>query len=255
MKALREFRFENRAFWRNPAAAFFTFMFPLMFLFLFPTIFGSGDIPGPSGETITGETFYVPAIGVFAIITATYTNNAMTLLFAREEGVLKRKRGTPLRTRDYMLGRIMHSMFITFLLVAITVTVGKLFFGVAIPSETLPAFIVTVLTGAFAFCALGIAISGVLPNVEAGPPVVNASILPLLFISNVFIPTADAPEWLTTVAKVFPVYHFAEATLISFSPFTEGNGFEWNNLAIVAVWGVAGILIAFKTFAWEPKRK
>ncbi len=252
--ALREFLFENKAFWRNPAAAFFTFAFPLMFLFLFPTIFGGDQEIPLNGRLISGETFYVPAIGVFAIITATYTNNAMTLTFAREEGVLKRKRGTPLPARTYMAGRILHSMFVTALLVFITVLAGKFFFDVALPTDTLTAFITTVLVGAFAFCALGIAVTGAIPNVDAAPAVVNASILPLMFISNVFIPTANAPEWLTSVSKVFPIYHFTEAMFSSFLGIGGDNGFEWGSLGMLALWGTAGVLIAVKTFRWEPKR-
>lgn len=250
--AVREFRFENRAFWRNPAAAFFTFAFPLMFLFLFPVIFGGGEI-NYFGTATSAVTFYVPAIGVFAIITATYTSNAMTLTFAREEGVLKRKRGTPLPAAAYMTGRLMHSMFLTLLLITITVAVGAVFHDVAVPTNTLPAFLVTILVGAAVFCALGIAITGFIPNVDAAPAVVNASMLPLMFISDVFIPIRDAPGWLTTVAQIFPIYHFSQAMLSAFNPFETGSGFEWDHLAVMGLWGVAGLTIAFRFFRWEAK--
>lgn len=251
---IRQFRFENKAFWRNPAAAFFTFAFPLMFLFLFPLIFGSGEV-NYFGETISTVTFYVPAIGAFAIITATYTNNGMTLTFAREEGILKRKRGTPLPAGSYLFGRILHSMFVAFLLIGITVLVGWVFHDVVIPDKTLPAFLLTILVGAASFCALGIAITAYIPNVDAAPAVINASILPLMFISDVFIPLeAGAPEWLTTVAEIFPIYHFSHAMLSAFiNPPGSGSGFEWGHLGVIAAWGVGGLLVALKKFSWEPR--
>lgn len=250
---LRQFRFENKAYWKNPAAAFFTFLFPLMFLFLFPVIFGDEPIVFFGHET-SAVTFFVPAIGAFSIITATFTNNAMTLTFARDEGILKRKRGTPLSAFSYFMGRILHSMFLTLLLVTITVSVGKVFHGIDVPTNTMPAFIITILVGAAAFCALGIALTGFIPNADSAPAIVNAAILPLMFISDVFIRTQDAPEWLQTVAKVFPVYHFSRALQIAFNPFETGNGFSGEDLIVVGVWGVVGVVIAAWKFSWEPRR-
>lgn len=250
---LRQFRFENRAFWRNPAAAFFTFIFPLFFLFLFPLIFGEAEVE-VGGHTVDGATFYVPAIGVFAIVTAAYTNTAMSLVFARDEGVLKRKRGTPLPPAAYMGARVIQSMFMALVMTAITVVVGAIVHGVEVPDNTLPAFIVTVAIGAASFCALGIAIAGAVPNVDAGAPVINATVLPLMFLSDVFLPADNLPDWLRTVSEIFPIYHFAQSMLTAFNPFETGSGFEWGHLAVVGVWGLAGVLVALKTFDWEPKR-
>lgn len=250
---VRQFRFENRAFWRNPAAAFFTFIFPLFFLFLFPMIFGDASIE-VGGRTVDGATFYVPAIGVFAIVTASYTNTAMSLIFARDEGVLKRKRGTPLEPAAYMGGRVLQAMFMALVMTAITVLVGALVHGVEVPDNTMPAFIVTVAVGAASFCALGIAITGLVPNVDAGAPIVNATVLPLMFLSDVFLPAENLPGWLRSVAEIFPIYHFAQAMIAAFNPFETGSGFEWNHLAVIAVWGIGGVLVALRTFSWEPRR-
>ncbi|MFP5297901.1 MAG: ABC transporter permease [Actinomycetota bacterium] len=250
---VRQFRYENRAFWRNPAAAFFTFIFPLFFLFLFPLIFGEAEVT-VGGYTVDGATFYVPAIGVFAIVTASYTNTAMSLVFARDEGVLKRKRGTPLEPSAYMGGRVLQAMFMALVMTAITVVVGVFVHGVEVPDNTLLAFVVTVALGAASFCALGIAITGLVPNVDAGAPIINATVLPLMFLSDVFLPADNLPDWLRSVSEIFPIYHFSQAMLTSFNPFETGSGFEWDHLGIVCAWGVAGVLVALKTFTWEPRR-
>jgi ABC-2 type transport system permease protein len=249
----RQVAYENRSFWRNPAAAFFTFVFPLMFLVIFPLVFGSGTINYFGQETST-VTFYVPAIAAFSVITACYTNLAMSITFSREEGVLKRKRGTPLPAVSFLGARIIHSTFIAIVLVAIVVLTGVLFYNVDLPVNTLPAFFVTLVVGAASFCALGLAITGFVPNADAAPAVINFSILPLLFISDVFIPIQDAPPWLQTFSGVFPLRHFSHAMLAAFNPFETGAGFSWGDLAIVAAWGVAGVVIALRFFTWEPKR-
>lgn len=249
--ALRQVAYTNRAFWRNPASAFFTFAFPLMFLVVFTGLFGDDTVP-VSGRTVRTSTFYVAAIVAFSVITATYTNLAISVAIARDEGVLKRIRGTPLPTWAYLFGRVAHAVLIGLLLVAITVAFGAVAYGAAPPTRTLPAYLLTVALGAASFSALGLAVTAAIPNADAAPAIVNASILPLLFLSDVFIPIRDAGAWFVRVAKVFPVYHFAQAIqAASFSP--TGSGFRPGDLAVVAAWGLAGALAAARWFRWEPR--
>ena len=253
---LRQVAFENRSFWRNPPAAFFTFVFPLMFLVIFNLVFGSDDIPIGEGRTISGSTFYVPAIAAFSVVTACYTNIAISVATARDLGILKRVRGTPLSPAAYLLARVIHSSVIAVLLVAMVTLAGALLYDVDPPTGELPLFVLTVVVGSAAFSALGLAVTAAIPTAQAAPAVVNASILPLLFISNVFIPVNQAPEWLETFSKLFPVRHVADATAASFVP--DGLGpdyvFDWTSLLVVALWGIAGLLLATRFFSWEPRR-
>lgn len=251
-QALRVVRFTNKAFWRNPANAFFTFAFPLMFLVIFTALFGTGTVP-VAGREINTSTFYVGAIATFSIITATYTNLAINITFTRDMGVLKRIRGTPMAAWSFMVGRILHAIFITILLVVIVVTFGALFYEAEVPSDTLPAFLATMAVGAASFSALGLALTSAIPNADASPAVVNASILPLLFLSGIFIPLEDPNAWYVTVAKIFPVYHFAQAMNSAYFS-VSGSGFEGGHLLIMAAWGLAGVILAVLFFSWEPRR-
>jgi ABC-2 type transport system permease protein len=250
--AVRQVRYTNKAFWRNPASAFFTFAFPLMFLVIFTALFGNSTVE-VLGREVQTSTFYVSAIATFAIITATYTNLAIAVTFARDAGMLKRIRGTPLPAWAYMFGRIVHAILMALILVAIVAAFGALFYQADIPVRTLPAFLVTIVVGAAAFSAMGLAITAAIPNADAAPAVVNASILPLLFLSDIFIPIQDPNAWYVTVARIFPVYHFAQAMKAAyFSP--TGSGFEWGDLAVVAIWGAAGVILAVLFFSWEPRK-
>ena len=250
--ALRQVRYENAAFWRNPVSALFTMAFPLMFLVIFNLLFGSSEIR-VEGGVVSTSTFYVPAITALGVIGACYTNVAIGVCFSRDGGLLKRVRGTPLPGWALLFGKVGHAVLLALLLVAVIVAAGVLFYGVDVPSNALPAFVVTLAVGAAAFCALGLAITAVIPNADASPAVVNASILPLLFISDVFIPLHDAPGWLTTFAGVFPVSHFAAALHTAFNPFEAGLGFEPLDLAVLAAWGVVGLLLAARFFRWEQR--
>jgi ABC-2 type transport system permease protein len=252
--AARQIKYENRSFWRNPAAAFFTFVFPLMFMVIFNLIFGNSKY-SPFGANATVSDFYTPALMAFAIITACYTNIAMGVVFARESGILKRLRGTPLPPWVFLFARIAVSVMVAALLVVIIGTFGRVFYHVHLPgTRTLPALIVALVAGSATFCALGLATTAFVPNVDAAPAVVNATIFPLLFISDVFIPI-QGNGVLTIVASIFPIKHLSHAVITAYNPLTRGSGFEWNDLAIMGAWGVAAIIFSLRSFRWEPKEQ
>ena len=250
--ALRQVWYINKAFLRNPASLFFTLIFPLMFLVIFSVIFGNGHIEVGPGQTVRVATFYVPSIAAFSVITACYTNIAISLTFARDSGALKRIHGSPLPVWSYMFARIFHSVVIAILLVAICAAFGAVFYGATLPTSTLPAFAVTLVVGAAVFCVLGVAVTAFIPNADASPAVVNGTVLPLLFISNVFIPLQNPPAWLDTLGKIFPVRHFADALIGSFFNLS-GSGLHTNDLLVLGAWGIAGAVVGIRFFQWEPR--
>jgi ABC-2 type transport system permease protein len=248
----RQVRATNRVFWRNPASAFFTFAFPLLFLVIFTTLLGGGQTV-VGGVRFDNATYFVVAMATFGVITACYTNLAMGVVIAREEGILKRVRGTPLPPWVYLTARVAHAMTIGFLLVAITAVFGVVAYGADLPAGAdLGRFVLSLLLGAGCFAAIALAVSGLIPNADAAPPIVNALILPLLFLSGVFIPIGDdAPTWVRTTGQVFPVRRFFDATRDSFL----GTGsFAWGDVAVMAVWLIIAVLVAVRTFRWEPAR-
>jgi ABC-2 type transport system permease protein len=260
--ALKQVRYTNKAFWRNPASAFFTFAFPLMFLVIFTVLFGTSEtcigevVPGRGcvGQTVSTSTFYVASISAFSVITACYTNIAISISFSRDSGVLKRIRGTPLPGWAYLFGRIVHAIFVALLLVAICALFGWAFYDAKLPTTSLGPFLLTLVVGSASFAALGLAITAVIPNADASPAIVNASILPLLFISDVFIPLENPPAWLDIIARIFPVKHFVEGMLASYFPLPGQSSIRTGDLLIVALWGLAGVVLAIRYFSWEPRR-
>ena len=251
--ALRQVRYENRAFWRNPAAAFFTFVFPLLFMVIFNTLFGGASAGAPPGQRAAD--FFTPAIIVFSVINATFTSIVMIVTSARESGILKRVRGTPLPPWIYLAGRIGQSVSVAILLVVVVAGFGALLYGVEVPWTRLPTMLVTLAVGAATFCALGLAVTAFVPNEDAAPAVANAVILPLLFISNVFVQIGDdAPDWIQVASNVFPVRHFADAMMTVYRPAAGDSGLSPDHLAVMAAWGLAGLLVAVLRFRWEPQR-
>lgn len=247
---LLQLRYVNKAFWRNPTSAFFTFAFPLMFLVIFTSLLGHGVVH-LGGRSVHQSTYYVAAMGSFAVITATYNYIAMSLAFQRDSGVLKRTNGTPMPASVYFTARVLHALFVCVLLIALTVGFGRLAYQAEIPTgAALAKFLVMLLVGAAGFSALGFAVTAAIPNADAAAPIVNATIMPLLFLSGVFIPIGDnAPAWITWIARIFPVRHFADGMQAGFL----GTAFRWSDVLVVGGWGLAGLLLAVRYFSWEPR--
>jgi ABC-2 type transport system permease protein len=249
--AARQVRYVNKAFWRNPASAFFTFAFPLMFLVIFTALLGHFRVT-VAGRIINSSTYYVASMAAFAVISACYNNIAISVSFQRDAGILKRTNGTPLPGVAFLGARIVHAVLVAILLVIITAAFGVAFYSASVPSGlSLLQFVIMVLVGAAAFCALGFAITAAIPNADASAAIVNATILPLLFLSGIFIPFGPrTPSWILWIARIFPVKHFADGMQAGFI----GTSFHWTDVLIVAAWGLAGLLIAVRYFSWEPRR-
>ncbi len=247
----RQLRYDQVSFWRNPQYVFFTVVQPLIFLFIFVTIFGNKTTL-VDGHLIKRSTYYVPAILTLAIMSATFFNLTISLTRLREQGILKRVRSTPLPPSVFLAGRVGTSITVSALLVVLLVAIGSLLYGVTIPTNTLVSVVLTVLVGAGALSCLAFAVTALVPSEDAAPPIANVIMLPLMFISGIFIPNSEIPSSMQQVADLFPVKHLFEALLSAFDPATSGTGIAAGDLAFIAAWGVAGATFAVWRFRWTP---
>lgn len=248
----RQIAYENRVFWRNPVAAFFTVAFPLILLAIFNLVFGGGRIDVPGGS-IPMAAYFVPGILALSVVGACFTNVAMGIAINRDAGLLKRLRGTPLPAWALLGGKLAHAVLVALLLALVVAAAGMLFYGVALPPSAVPACLLALALGAATCCALGLAITAAIPHAQAASAIVQATVLPLLFISDVFIPMHRAPDWLVAVADIFPLRHFVLALQAAFNPFDAGT-MTWGRLAALAAWLLIGTVAAVRFFRWEAWR-
>jgi ABC-2 type transport system permease protein len=249
--ALHEFRFSQKVFWRNPGSVFFTVLLPVLFLVIFGTIFGDDPIDTLGGIPTT--TYYVPAIVTLAVVSATMVSLAVNLTTAREAGLLKRGRGTPQPPWVFIAGRVGNAVVVSVLMVVVVTLVGKLLYGAPVPWKHAPEIALTLVVGAASFCCLGIALTAIIPSREAAPAITNVITLPLYFLSGVFIPESEIPDGVLTLAGFFPVRNFFEAFFAAYEPGASGFSVGWDSLLFVALWGLAGLLLAIRYFRWTPK--
>jgi ABC-2 type transport system permease protein len=251
--ALHLFRYDLRAFFRNRQARFFTLALPVLFLVIFASIFGgSHRTVSVAGGQIDTSVYYVPGIIALGIIAAAFVNLVVTVTAQRETGVLKRRRATPVPAVAVITGRALTAVVVALAITSVLLVIGWVAYGAQVPARTAPALTVTVVVGALAFCCLGYALASVIRNEDAAQPVTQAVMLPLYFISGVFVAVTVLPSWLVNVADLFPVRHLAAALLVAYNPHTSGSGFAAGDLLVVAAWGVAGLLVAVRRFSWLP---
>jgi ABC-2 type transport system permease protein len=241
--AYRQWRLERRMFWRNPTAAFFSFVLPLLFLFLFGAIF--------SGDQKTLDVI-VPGILGLSVMSTTFNALAMNLTFLREEGVLKRIHGTPMPPASYLGGVMANAVNNAAVQVVIVVLAGRLFFGIGWPKDWIELVVFSVV-GVATLASLGVAFSHVIPNFDAAPAYTNIVFLPVIFISGVFYDVDNAPAFLQDIARVLPLTHIIDglsAALVTGTSLADNVG----HLAVVAAWGLLGTIFAVRGFSWDARR-
>jgi ABC-2 type transport system permease protein len=247
-----QLRYDLRVVWRDPQSRFFTIVLPVIFLILLTSLFGN-HTRYINGHAIKNSTYYVPGIATLGIIATSFVNLVITITAQRESGVLKRRRSTPVPAWVLITSRTLTSVILAVMLVTVIVVIGRIVYGVRVPGSTLPAFVLGVVVGAAAFCCLAFAAAGFIRNEDSAQPIIQAIILPLYFISGVFVPKDQLSSTLRDIASVFPVSHLDNALFKALDPATTGSGIAATDLLILAIWGAAGLLIALWRFTWSPQ--
>lgn len=247
---VRQTRYQILYFLRVPVALFFTILLPIIMLVLFNALFGDNTVTTDDGEWPIRQ-FYTGGLAAYTAVSATYSNLGNMVPIRRDEGILKRWRSTPLPTWTYLAGLILSSVVIAVVSVVLMLTMGVVLYDLKIDWVKMPAAGVTLLVGVASFAALGMALVSVIKTASSSAAMVNATILPLAFISDVFVVT-EGEGFLHNVASIFPLKPFVNAFQDCFNPFIEGSGYSPARLAFVAAWGAVGLLIAIKRFTWEP---
>jgi len=236
--AWEQFRFERKLFWRNPSSAFFNFVLPLLLLVLVASVFSADP---EQLEVI------VPGVAGMSVMATTFTALAFNLTFLREQGILKRVRGTPIPAGSYLGGLLGSAVANAFVQVGLVVAIGHFVYGVDLPREPLALVGVTAL-GVACFGAVGVAFSHAIPNFDSAPAYANAVFLPLVLISGVFYSADSLPSAVKTLAEVLPLKHAVDllsTTIVTGGPLSAGA------VGVLAAWTAGGAYLAVRFFRWE----
>lgn len=248
---------EIKLFFRQREQVIFTFAFPIVFLFLFASIFHD-DMAGTGS---TASQYYVASMTAAGIMSTSFQSLGISIAVERDEKLLRRLRGTPMPPAAYFLGKIW-----LVLVTGLLETAALLVFGAAVYDVDLPSDAAGWLTFGWIFvlgitaCALlGIAISSVPKSARSATSVVVLPFLVLQFISGVYILVDTVPDWMLTVSSFFPLKWLCQGLRGVFLPqaaaaLEPAGSWEYGRTALVlAAWCVGGLVLCLLTFRWKSR--
>ncbi|MFD8424861.1 ABC transporter permease [Streptomyces sp. NPDC059466] len=255
---LRRGVLEIRQFFRQRDQVVFTFAFPVVFLFLFASIF-SDDVHGAG---ITASQLYVPAMMAAGIMSTSFQSLGISIAIERDEKVLRRLRGTPMPPAAYFLGKIWLVLVTGVLETAILLLVGTTLYDVELPSDVgrWAEFGWIFVLGLTACALLGIAVSSVPKSGRSATSVVVLPFLVLQFISGVYIAIDTIPDWMLNVGALFPLKWMCQGLRGVFLPdsakvLEQTGAWEFGRVALVlGAWCVGGLVLCLLTFRWKNRR-
>ena len=241
-----ELRNQLRLYVRSRELAFFTFLLPIVIFVLLGSVYGEDKIDG-----VDGSSYLLAGMLGYGVVATVFAGLSIVLVIRRESGVLKRLRATPLPAPTYIA-----AMLVTFLLafgfeVICLILLARALFDVPLPGRPVSLALVLLL-GAAAFSALGIGLAGFVRSAEGSSAVVNAIYLPMAFLSGAFFSPHSFPDFLRAIADVLPLTYFIRLVR-DVMLHGEQIWSEWESVAVVAAWGLVGLVAALRKFHWEPR--
>jgi ABC-2 type transport system permease protein len=241
----------------------FIFLFPTIFLLLFAAIMGNMDVTeGMNAPIVVNfKQYFLPGMLASGIVYTGFQNLATAIPIERDQGVLKRLRGTPLPAAAYFGGKVIQVIFVSITQLALMLVVAKFALGIPLPTEgrTWLTFAWVFLLAISASTVLGIAMSSVPRTGKSASAIMVPVVLVLQFISGVYFPFSQIPEWMQNIAGFFPLKWMAQAMRGVFLPDfmrsqEPNNSWEFGTGAIVVgIWLVIGLVLALKTFRWQSR--
>lgn len=255
---LRRGGLEIKQFFRQRDQVVFTFAFPVVFLFLFASIF-SDDVKGAG---VNASQLYVPAMMAAGIMSTSFQSLGISIAIERDEKVLRRLRGTPMPPAAYFLGKIWLVLVTGLMETAILLVVGTTLYDVDLPSSATKwlDFGWIFVLGLTACALLGIAISSVPKSGKSATSVVVLPFLVLQFISGVYISIDTIPDWMLNIGALFPLKWMCQGLRGVFLPSSarvleQAGSWEFGKTALVlGAWCVGGLLLCLLTFRWKNRR-
>ena len=244
----RQVGFEQLSFWLNPIGALMTIVFSVVFLVLLGATAGNSTVSFLSGIRLVQ--YYVGAFVGYGIMASCFNVLAITLVNRREMGLLKRLRLSPLPTWMLLAAIFVNSMIVACIQIVLLLVVGRLGYHVHGPVDVW-SFLLLVVVGMLAFTAMGVGISTVVPNADAAGPIVSLTFFLLVALSGLWFPIRPG-SGLATFSDYFPVRHLITGVVSAFNGVPGSS--PWKDLAVIAVWGLAGTVVALRRWQWSPRR-
>jgi ABC-2 type transport system permease protein len=245
---------ELKQFMRQRESVVFTLFFPLILLFIFGSVFKDTIAPG-----VTFSQYFVAGMIASGLVNTGFQQLAITIPMERDDGTLKRLRGTPISVTSYFIGK---ALLVTILMIIQTALL--LFFGSVLFDLNLPVdlnlwwnFTWLVILGSACSTVLGVAFSVVPKSGRGASAIVSPIVIVLQFFSGVFFVFTQLPVWMQQLAAIFPLKWLTQGMRSVFLPndfATQEVAQDWEigkTALILGIWLIVGLIVSIKTFKWS----
>lgn len=237
---------EMKLFMREPAAAFFTLVFPLMVLLIFGSIYGNEPTPFFGGYGSVDVS--VPAYAGMIIGSSGLIGLTIIMSMYRERGILRRLNATPVRPQIVLGANVIVGFLMTALGMSLLIVVGKLIFGLRFAGNLLSVFAGFTLSS-LSFFALGFVLAGLIPTARTAQVVGMVLFYPMLFLSGAAVPLEVLPEKVRQYTSFLPLTQVVK--LLRGLWIGESWSQHWTEAGVLAAMLVIGVVVSAKTFRWE----
>jgi ABC-2 type transport system permease protein len=247
---------ELRMFFRERDSVVFTFAFPLILLFIFGSAFNGDVTPG-----VSFKQYFTAGMLASGIVLSSFQSLAISIAMEREDGTLKRLRGTPMPPTAYFLGKIGLVVVSSLAQAAVLLVVGSSAYGLDLPADATAwmRFAWIFVLGTAAGTVLGIGYSSVPRSAKSAGAVVSPVVIVLQFVSGVYFVYSQIPGWMQTLGAAFPLKWLAQGMRSVFLPAGAeaaevGGSWQLPQTALVlGAWAVVGLLVCLRTFRWSRR--
>lgn len=248
----RQVRHEVRSISRIPVVLILSVGLPVLFFVLLSALVGNEVVDPSRGVRLVQ--YLAPGMASFGVAMATFSFLAVGLSEARSTGVLKRQAATPVPRWVLIGGRVGAALGLGLTATALVLVTGVLAYHLQVPARTIPAVLVTLVVASASFSALGLAIALALPTMQLTLAVTSGIVIPLSFVSDMFMVGVTMPPWLAAVGWAFPLKHLAALLSGALDPYATGSGFALDHLGVIALWGLVGAAAAVLLLRRDPDR-
>lgn len=245
MPAIRIALMSIKLVMRTKAALFFTFLFPIIFLFVYAGIFARGN---PDAVVY----FFGPVV-TLQIMGSSFWGLGLQSVMQRERGSLRRYRLAPIGPGTMVFSSLLANYLLQLPTLALLVTCAMVFFHMPLTINPL-TLLLMVTIGSFAFAGFGLTIASVANTMQEAQVYNNVVWFSLLFLSGVTVPLPVLPAWIQYVAPFLPATYLVnsfQAIMVGGQPLSD----HWAEMLVLLISGTFGLLFAWKLFRWEKEEK
>ncbi len=230
---------------RSKASLFWTLAFPLLFLFVFGAVFGGGRPEGVSS--------LMPGLLTISVMTGSLFGVAFRMIVARENGVLRRLRVTPVTALAIVVAYGLVALALLVATFALQLGTAKAVWRIPIAGP-MASLTVVALAGFIAFVPLGLFVGSAARDMRTAPPLANLIFFPMMFLSGAAVPYAILPPWLQAAGRFLPATWLVESlqgVIVRNDPLSRLSG----PLGVLLLTGVVGVFMNALLFRWESDEK